>query len=220
MSRERESKIARIDPGRNEATELANKSAATVLRLSGRAAQAGYMFSLQKTLHRSTQGLRSETVVAAAICLGLTACPMTEDDDSGADEGGTPTSSMSIGGTVSRSPTAEIALGNDGVGLLAIAAFADCTLDAELLGAAAIPNADLAEVDAVLDWTISDLPASTAYLAFFLDDNGDADSTVPRPGPGDILFADGIGDGMLSCVEVQGGDLDVELELNATIPWP
>ncbi len=155
-----------------------------------------------------------------ALGLASTGCPMDEDDSTGADEGGTPTSSMSIGGVVSRPASTEIADGNDGVGLLFIAAFDECALDAEVLGTAAIPNADLSDPQTLLDWTIADLPGSPAHLAFFLDDNGDADPNVPRPGPGDLVFADGVGDGVLSCVEVEGGDLEIELELTATVPWP
>lgn len=167
-----------------------------------------------------TAGIRSQLLIGVAIGLAATGCPMDEDDSMGADEGGTPTSSMSIGGVVSRPLSTEIAEGNDGIGNLVIAAFAECSLDAEVLGTTAIPNADLSNSQTLLDWTITDLPASPAHLAFFLDDNGDADPNVPLPGPGDLVFADGVGDGILSCVEVEGGDLEIELQLTATVPWP
>lgn len=126
----------------------------------------------------------------------------------------------SIGGTVARDAGAAIAEGNDGVGTVFIAALDACALDAELVGSAVVPSADLSDPGTALPWAIDDIATSTVHLAFFLDDNGDADAQMPLPGPGDIVFADGVGDGILSCVEVGAGDDAVELALNAAVPWP
>ncbi|MBL4683769.1 MAG: hypothetical protein JKY37_04205 [Nannocystaceae bacterium] len=126
----------------------------------------------------------------------------------------------SISGTVRRGEAAMIAEGNDGVGTVGIAAFSECALDAQLVGATVVLDADLSDLNTTIPWEIADVPPSTVHLAFFLDDNGDADPEAPAPGPGDLLFASGIGDGVLSCLEVTAGEDGLDLELNNVIPWP
>jgi hypothetical protein len=143
---------------------------------------------------------------------------MMDDDDDGGDEGSS--TPPRIAGTVSRAESAAIAAGRDGVGTLYVAAFAECSLAAELIGAVAIPDADVADPAAEVEFSIEDLPEGTVQLAFFLDDDGDADPTMPLPDGGDLVYADVAGDGVLSCVEAMVGDEDIELELDNTAPLP
>jgi hypothetical protein len=140
---------------------------------------------------------------------------MMDDDDEG-DEGST--TPAGIEGTVSRAESATIAAGRDGIGTVYLAAFAECSLGAEVLGVAAIPNADLSDPASAVEFSIADLPEGTVHVALFLDDDGDADPMMPLPDPGDLVYSDVGGDGLLNCVEVTVGDDDVALELTVAEP--
>lgn len=142
-----------------------------------------------------------------------------EDDDDGADDEDDDSEQLFEVAGAARRTASELGADNDGIGVLHVAALAECDLGAELLGAAGVAMADLSGDDDV-DFAITDLPATTVHLAAFLDDNLDADPQAPTPGPGDLVFADGVGDGVLSCVSI---DLvssvdDVVIELNAVVP--
>lgn len=152
--------------------------------------------------------------------LMLCACPMMDDDDDDVGDEGSTSTPSEIAGTVARTESAMIAAGRDGVGTVYVAAFAECSLGAELLGAAVIPEADLSSTTSSVGFAIADLPEGTVYLASFLDDDGDADPTMPLPDGGDLVYTDVAGDGMLTCLEVSVGDVNVELELGATEPLP
>jgi hypothetical protein len=144
----------------------------------------------------------------------LGACPMMDDDDDGGDEGSTPPSM--IAGTVAR--TAAIAAGRDGIGTVYIGAFAECSFASPPLGLAVIPDADLSDTASTVDFAMEDLPEGAVHLALFLDDDGDADPMNPLPDPGDPVYSDEGGDGVLNCVEVEVGDEDIALQLTVTEP--
>jgi hypothetical protein len=128
-------------------------------------------------------------------------------------QGGAP--AVTVSGVVTRA--VPIAEGNDGVGLLFVAAFDECRLDGTILGTAIIPDADLSADDAEVPYEIRNLTANTVYLASFLDDNGDVDPEAPLPGEGDLVYGQDAEDGMLDCIEVtlDGQDqvVDVPLDL-------
>ena len=144
----------------------------------------------------------------------LGACPMMDDDDDSGDEGATPPSR--VAGTVAR--TADIAAGRDGIGTVYIGAFSECSLATPPLGLAVIPDADLSDAASFVEFAMEDLPEGAVHLALFLDDDGDADPMNPLPDPGDLVYSNEGGDGMLDCVEVEVGDEDVALQLTVTEP--
>lgn len=139
---------------------------------------------------------------------------MMDDDDDSGDEGSTPPSM--IAGTVAR--TAAIAAGRDGIGTVYIAAFSECSLATPPLGLVVIPDADLSDTASTVDFAMEDLPEGAVHLALFLDDDGDADPMNPLPDPGDLVYSDEGGDGVLDCVEAEVGDEDVALQLTVTEP--
>lgn len=151
--------------------------------------------------------------LASALAL-VCACPMDDDDGGGGDEAGQVPPTLQ--GSVSRET--EIASGEDGVGTLYVAALASCELGAELIGAAAVTDADVSADGSSVSFSIVDLPMSEVALAVFLDDNLDADPMNPLPGPGDMVYADGVGDGVLSCVMALSDEADVEVPLTGTVP--
>ncbi|MCH9687968.1 MAG: hypothetical protein K0V04_41445 [Deltaproteobacteria bacterium] len=149
-----------------------------------------------------------------------TGCHDTDDDS---DDGTTASDDLpaQILGITGRAKSAMIAPGNDGVGTVFIAAFDSCELTAGLVGIAVLPNADLSVADVPIEFTIEDLPPGTVFLAAFLDDDGNADPTMPMVGPGDLVFADVVQDGQLSCVEVAllpGESTAAEIWLDSTVP--
>ncbi len=167
-----------------------------------------------------TMSIRSMMIrLVSPFALGLplvAGCPM-DDDDTG-DEAGT-LDSYSLLGTVTRAEAAVPSA--DGIGTIYIAALRECSLGAELAGSVALPDADLSASDSEVAFEIPDLAPNDYYLALFLDDDGDADPMMPIPGPGDLVYADVAGDGMLSCVAVTVDDEDVEdvaLVLTITVP--
>ncbi len=144
----------------------------------------------------------------------------TETETESGETGG-PSANLSIEGTVRRTAP-EFGDGNDGIGVLYVAALEECGLGAPLLAATGVPMADLSGDDAVA-FVIEGLTETTAYLAVFLDDDLDADPQAPAPDGGDLVFADLVGDGVLRgvAVEVAGEGVDgVELVLNAVVPAP
>lgn len=139
-----------------------------------------------------------------------------DDHDEGGDEAGqTP---PILEGTVTRETA--IGEGQDGVGTLYVAALSSCELGAEFVGAAAVTDADFSADDAVVAFSIVDLPLPEVALAVFVDDNLDADPMNPLPGPGDMVYAEGVGDGVLSCVMALADETDVEVPLTGTVPSP
>lgn len=131
----------------------------------------------------------------------------TSDSDtssSGSSTGATETGSpaYAVSGSVTRS--AVLPRGGDGIGTLVVAAFAECTLQAPVvLGATIVPGADLSTDDAAVDFTIEPLPDGPVFLVSFLDDDGNLDPNNPLPDDGDPVLAEGVGDGILTCIEVQ-----------------
>ena len=82
-------------------------------------------------------------------------------------------------------------------------------------------SSDVAAEGATVDYEIPDLPPGEHFLALFLDDDLDADPMAPAPDPGDLVYADVAGDGVLSCVPVIVEDEDVEdLALLLTVAVP
>lgn len=104
------------------------------------------------------------------------------------------------------------------MGTLVVGAFAECTLQAPVvLGAAIVPNADLSTDAASVDFVIEPLPDGPVFLVSFLDDDGNLDPKNPLPDDGDPVLAEGVGDGILTCVEVEidGDDVaGVAIDLN------
>jgi len=149
----------------------------------------------------------------------LPGCPMEgSDDDHTGDDAGM-LAAYSIHGVVTRADAAPPS--GDGVGTLWIAVLSECSLGAELAGAAVVPDADLSAAGVPVAFEAAELPPGDYHLALFLDDDGSADPMMPTPSPGDLVYADGVGDGMLSCVPVTVDDEDVEglaLVLNAVVP--
>jgi hypothetical protein len=125
--------------------------------------------------------------------------------------------SFTVSGAVSRS--ADIAPGNDGVGVLYVAAFDKCDLaTAVLLGASVTADADFSAPDAMLPFSIAGLAGGTIQFASFFDDNENATPPAARPDSGDLVFADNVRDGKLTClaVAIDGADVsDVPITLNA-----
>ncbi len=104
----------------------------------------------------------------------------------------------------------------DGIGTLVVGALADCTLqNPTLLGAAIVPGADFSGASASVPFTIENLEGDV-FLAAFLDDDGNLDPENPLPDDGDPVLAEGVGDGVLTCVEVAVEDdvEDVSIDLN------
>lgn len=147
------------------------------------------------------------------LCAG---CPL--DDDHTGDEGGV-LQTFTIEGTVTRAEAA-VPVG-DGVGTLFVAVLEECSLGAPVVGGAVVPGADVADASAVVEYETDPLPPGEYELALFLDDDLDADSMAPLPDPGDLVYAEATGDGVLSCVSVtiDGEDaLGVDLLLTAIVP--
>lgn len=161
--------------------------------------------------------MSTRTILLGLALPLLAACPMEDDDDT-AEEGST-VDAYSILGTVTRSAAATPT--GDGIGTLYVAALGACDLMAPLAGAAVVPGADLSSPDAAVEIEIPDLPAGDYALVLFFDEDLDADPAMPLPDPGDLVYADVAGDGVLSCVEVTVDDQDVEglaLSLTAVVP--
>lgn len=143
---------------------------------------------------------------------------MDDDDDHTGDEGST-VDAYSISGVVTRTEAATPV--GDGIGTLYVAVFDDCELTAALAGAAVIPSADFGAADASVAYEVPDLPPGDYAIALFLDDDLDADPMMPVPDPGDLVYADIAGDGVLSCIDVTVEDEDVEdLGLSLTVVAP
>ncbi|MGH1345709.1 MAG: hypothetical protein ACRBN8_29360 [Nannocystales bacterium] len=165
----------------------------------------------------------TSTSDAPTSASGTTTTTAAETSDSaassseGSSEGGdTEAATYAVSGTVTRS--AMLPNDGDGVGTLVVGAFAECTLQAPIvLGAAIIPNADLSADDASVEFMIEPLPEGSVFLVSFLDDDGNLDPDNPLPDDGDPVLAEGVGDGILTCIEVviDGDDVpDVVVDLN------
>ena len=158
-------------------------------------------------------------VLLVALPLGF-GCPMDDgNDDANDDMASDPT--YSISGVVTRLESAAPLPDDDGIGTLYVGALESCELTAPLAGAGIVPMADFSSTDASVEYEIADLPDGTVHLALFLDDDGNADPMAAAPDPGDLVYATGVGDGILSCIEVtiDGEDAeDVDLVLTATVP--
>ncbi len=172
-----------------------------------------------------TTSAHGEDSSATAACDGTDDHGSTDGSmDASATETGQPGTggpAIDIAGISGRLPSAPIAPGNDGVGNLYVAALASCDLAAQFVGAAVLPNADASVADVPLPFEMTGLPPGPVFLAAFLDDDGNADQAMPVPGPGDLVFADIVQDGQLSCVEVNvvpGQTAMAEIWLNATVP--
>lgn len=183
---------------------MAGDSSGSVL--SGRP-RAGYPFGM--SIRRIVLGLTLPFCVA---------CPLEDDDDHTGDEGAT-VDSYSVLGTVTRTDAATPT--GDGIGTLYVGALHSCDLAAPIAGAAAVPGADFSAAEAAVDFEIPDLAPGEYALVLFFDEDLDADPTMPLPDPGDLVYADVAGDGVLSCVAIVVDDEDVEalaLELTAVVP--
>lgn len=162
--------------------------------------------------------LHSRLVLLPALLAPLVVgCPLPDEDVTG-DEAAT-VDAYSILGVVTRAETAVPT--GDGVGTLWIAVLSDCDLGAAVAGAAVVNGADFAAADAAVEFEASELAPGDYHLALFLDDDLDADPMMPGPDPGDLVYAEGVGDGVLSCVAVTVDVEDVEgvaLVLTAAVP--
>ena len=152
--------------------------------------------------------------IYALAFISASACGM---DDEPCDE-----PPYTIVGSLVRTETATIAPGRDGRGTAYVIALSDCRLDAAVVGAAVVPDADFAEVGGEAQFRVFDVPDGRYYLAAFLDDEADADPMGPRPGPGDLVHApNGAGNGVLDCViaDVSGADAQgIVVPLDTTVP--
>jgi hypothetical protein len=143
------------------------------------------------------------------------------DDDGGSTDGETTDGGSSTGpelhtidGIVRR--TSELAEGEDGIGVLYLGAFAECDHAAQIVGIFVMPAADMSANENEIPFEIQNLSLETVYLASFLDDDGNADQTMPLPDAGDPVLADDVEDGKLTCVEVDvanGNGVVVELNM-------
>jgi len=131
-------------------------------------------------------------------------------------------SSYKVSGWISRSETANPVDGQDGIGTIYIGVFAECRLDAEVTGSGFVFDADLSVAGVTESFTVENLRSGTHYLGLFLDDNNDADTELPLPGPGDLVYAPtGVGDGVLDCVEINidAADVsDIAIEISGVAP--
>ena len=175
----------------------------------------------------------------------LTGCPLGDDDDVGdtadtdtadtdttdtdttdTDTTDTDTNTVTTvtgpaiaSGEVTRS--VEPAVGGDAIGTVYIAALAACDLAAQAVGGGAVPNADLSADGASVHFELVDLPRMEVHLAAFLDDDGDADPSMPIPGSGDLVYGTVAGDGSLDCVAVDlsSGDVSgIDIDLSIVAP--
>jgi len=180
--------------------------------------------------------LAARQVLAITACLPLfvCSCDICDMDDNGDRPSDTDVASDSdsadethgtgddgqvftVSGTVVR--IAPVPPDNDGKGTLYVGALETCDQTMfKLLGATAIPNADVSDCDAALPYSITGLPSGTVHLVAFLDDDGNAQPTAPLPDAGDLVYAASVTDGVLNCIEVSivGEDVnDVTITLNA-----
>ena len=128
----------------------------------------------------------------------------SEEETSGGEA-----SRFTVSGTVTRSAT--LPDDGDGVGTVVVGAFAQCNLMAPVvLGAAILPDADLSQPDASVAFSIESLASGSVFLVSFLDDDGNLDPMNPLPDAGDPVLAEVAGDGILTCIEVEIDDADVD----------
>lgn len=167
----------------------------------------------------SADGSTADSSTTAAATTTTTTDGETSDSSSSgstSDSADTDVPMFAVSGIVTRS--AVLPPDGDGVGTLVVGAFAECTLQAPVvLGAAILPNADLSADAASVDFVIEPLPDGPVFLVSFLDDDGNLDPKNPLPDDGDPVLAEGVGDGILTCVEVQidGDDVEgVAIDLN------
>lgn len=166
----------------------------------------------------SSTGGSSEGTTEAETTDGQTTGGETTEQGSSSEgtEGGTEGAVYSVSGSVTM--TAILPKDGDGVGTLVVGALAECDLAGPtILGAAIVPNADLSEDGASVDFVVEPLSTGTVFLAAFLDDDGNLDPKNPLPDEGDPVLAEIAGDGILTCVEVEIDDADVtgiEIDLN------
>lgn len=125
-----------------------------------------------------------------------------------------------IVGHVHRDELAAIAEGNDGIGTLYVGVFPGCDPAAAIAGFAIVADADVSDPTASVDFTVMNLADGTYDVRVFLDDDGNADGLQPAPSPGDLVVDVDPTDAGATCTnsEVQAGDLELDLALNAVIP--
>lgn len=163
------------------------------------------------------------TVLAAVCMVAASGCMMDDEEDErgscseAGGAGGEGPAAASLAGVVTRS--AALDPEQDGKGTLYVAALDKCDFrgGGRLLGAAAVPDADLSVDGAIVTFQVADLPCGTVHLAAFLDENGDADPRAARPAKGDLVYTLDPGDGIVNCVEAEacsGDARPVRVDLN------
>jgi len=138
------------------------------------------------------------SLAIAGGALILAACHSSDDESEN-----TTSTRYTVSGWVTRTQTATPVDGQDGVGTIYIAAFAQCSLDGRLTGSGFVPNADLSVIGVTEKFELTDMSTGTHHLAVFLDDNNDASLEAPH------------------CVEVTVGNADIAditIELNRIVP--
>lgn len=164
----------------------------------------------------STAGSDVSTTVSSTPTTTAAETSDSSGSESTTDAADTEAATYAVSGSVTLS--ARLPPDGDGVGTLVVGAFAECSLRAPVvLGAAIIPNADLSVEGSAVDYTIESLPEGAVFLVSFLDDDGNLDPANPLPDEGDPVLAEGVGDGILTCIEVgiDGDDvLGVAIDLN------
>lgn len=165
----------------------------------------------------STAGPGTDASTTASATTTTTA-NTSESSGSGSTTDGADTEATAYAVSGSVTLSAMLPPDGDGVGTLVVGAFAECSLQAPVvLGAAIIPNADLSAEGSAVEYTIESLPEGAVFLVSFLDDDGNLDPKNPLPDDGDPVLAEGVGDGILTCIEVgiDGDDvLGVAIDLN------
>ncbi|MCA9660962.1 MAG: hypothetical protein KC486_21655 [Myxococcales bacterium] len=143
---------------------------------------------------------------------GSTNATDATDATTGETTGDTDGATYLVSGAVYRSADLVFAPGNDGVGPVTVGLVSDCTYPPVPFVFETIPDADLSDANAKVEYL---LPASpgTHYLLATLDDN--ANDLIDS---GDLIPAEGL---TLKCVEVVITDADLEgvdIELDFVLP--
>jgi hypothetical protein len=166
------------------------------------------------------------SVALSSACDGDDAMPVEDAGDATEDAGddqahddGEEHGPAAIEGQVGRSESAEIWPGNDGIGTLYVAVFADACGGDQVVGGAAVPDADLSDPSYQVPYSTAELPPGTYFVGGFLDDDGNADPSAPAPSQGDIVLAAGAGPGCIEVV-IAGEDMrEADFTLNITLPF-
>jgi hypothetical protein len=130
----------------------------------------------------------------------------------GETTGGTDDATYLVWGAIYRSADLEFAPGNDGVGPVTVGIVDDCTYPPNPFVFTTIPDADLSDPNARVEYLLTASPG-TYYLLATLDDN--ENDVIDS---GDLIPAEGL---TLKCVEFVITDADLEgvdLELDFVLP--